>query len=219
VLLSRRRPAAGASLLVASVAVCAVTRYSTALVVAALTALAAAALWCGVREARHRWTGVLAGLAALGGGVTAVVMSALALPSATTTLQDTFTNHFAQPLVPDPWHQLAELDGRFWAHWIGAQATLPTFLVPTVLAGWALYRYGRGLGWFALAAALTGAAQVAAHPLVQEADRLGVLMWVPVVLGLPLYVARAGRRAQQPETAGTAGTDAPAVPGPDVAAG
>jgi hypothetical protein len=215
VLLSRRRPVAGASLLVASVAVCAVTRYSTALVLAAFTAVAAAAVWLGVQEARHRWTGVLAGLAVFGGAVTATVMSALALPSATTTLQDTFTLHFAQPLVPDPWHQLAELDGRFWAHWIGVQATLPTFLVPTLLAAWALYRYGRGLGWFALAAALTGAVQVAAHPLAQEAERLGVLMWVPVVLGLPLYVARTGRRAEQPSPAGT-GT--PAGHAPDVTA-
>ncbi|UWE08460.1 hypothetical protein [Actinacidiphila bryophytorum] len=215
VLLSRRRPAAGAPLLLASLAVCAVTRYSTALVLAVLTALAAAALWGGVREARHRWTGVLAALAALGAGVTAVVMSAMALPSSTTTLQDTFTVHFSQPLVPDPWHRLAELDGHFWAHWIGGQATLPTLLVPTLLAAWALCRYGRGLGWFALAAALTGAVQVAAHPLAQEADRLGVLMWLPAVLGLPLYVARAGRRTAQPgekaEAAERAGTEVPAL--------
>jgi hypothetical protein len=122
-----------------------------------------------------------------------MLMSALALPSATTTLQDTFTKHFTRPDVPDPWQRLANLDARYWAHWIGAQASLPTFLVPTVVAAWALYRYRPDLGWFALATALTGTLQVAAHPLAQEADRLGVLMWVPAILGLPLLVARAQR--------------------------
>ena len=42
----------------------------------------------------------------------------------------------------------------------------------------------------ARAPALTGVCQVTAHPLVQEADRLEVLMWMPVVLGLPLIVDR-----------------------------
>jgi hypothetical protein len=204
VLLTRRRPVAGASLLAVSLAVCAVTRYSLALLLAALTAAAATAVWCCVRERRHRWTAVLAGLSAIAAAVTAASMSALSLPSATTTLQDTFTKHFAYPEVPDPWQRLVDLDGRYWAHWIGAQASLPTFLVPTLLAVWALYRYRPDLGWFALATALTGVLQVAAHPLAQEADRLGILMWMPVVLGLPLLVARA-------QGDGTVAPAAPAV--------
>ncbi len=193
VLLVRRRPVAGTPLLAVSLAVCAVTRYSSALPLAALTAAAAAAVWCFVPERRHRWTALLAGLSGATAGLTAVLMRVLALPSATTTLQDTFTHHFARPEVPDPWQRLADLDARYWAHWIGAQASLPIFLVPTLVAAWALYRHRPDLGWFALATALTGALQVTAHPLVQEADRLGVLMWMPAVLGLPLLVARAQR--------------------------
>jgi hypothetical protein len=193
VLLTRRRPVAGAPLLVVSLVVCAATRYSLALPLAGLTAAAAVAVWCGVRERRHRWTALAAGLSMVAAAVTAVLMSALSLPSATTTLQDTFTKHFAYPEVADPWQRLAELDGRYWAHWIGAQASLPTYLVPTLVAVWALYRHRPELGWFALAAGLTGVLQVAAHPLAQEADRLGALMWMPVVLGLPLLLARARR--------------------------
>jgi hypothetical protein len=193
VLLIRRRPVAGTPLLAVSLAVCAVTRYSSALVLAALTAAAAVAVWCGMRERRHRWTALLAGLSAIAASLTAMLISALALPSATTTLQDTFTKHFADPDVPDPWQRLADLDARYWAHWIGAQACLPIFLVPTLVGAWALYRYRPDLGWFALATALAGSLQVAAHPLLQEADRLGVLMWMPAVLGLPLLVARAHR--------------------------
>lgn len=193
VLLIRRRPVAGTPLLAVSLGVCAVTRYSSALLLAALTAAAAVAVWCGMRERRHRWTALLAGLSAIAASLTAMLISALALPSATTTLQDTFTQHFARPDVPYPWQRLADLDARYWAHWIGAEASLPIFLVPTLVAAWALYRYRPDLGWFALATALTGALQVAAHPLLQEADRLGVLMWMPAVLGLPLLVARAQR--------------------------
>jgi hypothetical protein len=193
VLLTRRRPVAGTPLLAVSLAICAVTRYSMALVLAALTAAAAVAVWCGMRERRHRWTTLLAGLSAIAASVTAMLMSALALPSATTTLQDTFTKHFTRPDVTDPWQRLAHLDARYWAHWIGAQSFLPTFVVPTLVAAWALYRYRPDLGWFALATALTGTLQVAGHPLVQEADRLGVLMWMPAVLGLPLLMARAQR--------------------------
>jgi hypothetical protein len=194
VLLARRRPVAGTPLLTVSLTACALTRYSLALPLAAVTAAAAVAVWCGVKEHRHRWTALLAALSAIAAAVTAVLMSALALPSATTTLQDTFTKHFRLPEVPDPWQRLADLDMRYWAHWIGAQAALPTFLVPTLVAAWALYRYRPELGWFALATALTGALQVAAHPLVQEADRLGVLMWLPAILGLPLLVARVQQR-------------------------
>jgi hypothetical protein len=208
VLLTRpRQPrlVTGAVLAAVSFAVCALTRYSTALVLAALIAAAAGAACWSSRELRHRGTALLGGVSVLAAAVTAAVMSALALPSATTTLQDTFTVHFSRPDVADPWGRLADLDGRYWAHWIGQQAALPVFLVPTAVAGWALYRYGRGLGWFALAAAIAGGVQVAAHPLVQEADRLGVLMWVPAVLGLPLLVAAAQRRTG----AGAPGRSAP----------
>lgn len=192
----RRRPrfVTGSVLTTGCFAVCALTRYSTALVLAAATAAAAGAVWWGSRELRHRGTALLGGLSLLVAAVTAAVMSALALPSVTTTLQDTFTTHFSRPDVPDPWTRLAALDGRYWAHWIGQEASLPVFLVPTIVAAWALYRYGQGLGWFALAAAVAGGVQVAGHPLVQEADRLGVLMWVPAVLGLPLLVEAAQHR-------------------------
>ena len=77
-----------------------------------------------------------------------------------------------------------------WRDWAAEQAATPYFLLLTALAAWALIRYGDGLGWPALAAGFTGVCLITAHPLVQEADRLGVLMWMPVVLGLPLIVDR-----------------------------
>jgi hypothetical protein len=68
-----------------------------------------------------------------------------------------------------------------------------------MVAALLLCRRGRELGLFALAAAVTGGLQVAAHPLVQEADRLGVLMWMPAVLGLPLLIVKVRRNGDSGE--------------------
>lgn len=167
-----------------------VTRYSSALVLAVV--LGAAATWalCLRPPWRHRGTVVLAVSSALAAAGVLAAMRFLGLASSQATLQDTFTHHFDAPEIADPWSALLGLAVRFARDWIAQQAGLPYFLVLTGLATWALARHGRGLGLLAVATAFTGASAVLAHPLVQEADRLGVLMWTPVVLGLPLLVDR-----------------------------
>ncbi|MFJ6831791.1 hypothetical protein [Streptomyces sp. NPDC091209] len=190
VLLGRRSMVKGTALVALGYVAGGVTRYSSVLVLA--TALGAAATWalCRHRASRHRGTAVLlVSSAAAAAGVVAA-MRMLGLASSQVTLQDTFTHHFDTPEIADPWSALLDLAARFGRDWSAQQAGLPYFLVLTALAAWALVRYGNGLGPLALATALTGACVVAAHPLVQEADRLGVLMWTPVILGLPLLVDR-----------------------------
>ncbi|WP_330349814.1 hypothetical protein [Streptomyces sp. NBC_00582] len=201
VLLRRRALPTAAAVTTLAYGVGAVTRYSSALVLAAFVAAAATGALCWSRALRHRGTAVLAAVSAVAAAAVAVVMKALALPSSQVTLQDTFTHHFRLPEVADPWSELLGLAGRFWEDWAAQQAGLPYFLVLTALAVWALARYGEGLGPLAAATALSGAFVVSDHPLVQEADRLGVLMWMPVVLGLPLVVDRhwAWHPARQPE--------------------
>ncbi|WP_460065579.1 hypothetical protein [Streptomyces sp. YKOK-I1] len=189
-LLRRRALPVAAAVTVLGYGVGAVTRYSSVLALAGLVAAAAAGALCWSRPLRHRGTAVLAGVSAVAAASVAVAMKALALPSTEVTLQDTFTHHFRLPEVADPWGDLFGLSVRFWRDWVAQQAGLPYFLVLTALAVWALARYGEGLGLLAAATALSGAFAVAGHPLVQEADRLGVLMWMPVVLGLPLVVDR-----------------------------
>ncbi|MFG2627637.1 hypothetical protein [Streptomyces sp. NPDC048473] len=183
VLMARDRRGAGAALFIGSLAVCAVTRYSTALVLAALIAVAMLASWL-LRRSRADLlpAGVATGCAA----AVALAMKLLGLPSSEVTLQDTFTRHFRAPEVPDPWARLVDLDLKYWSHWIGEQASMPFFLAATVISLWVLLRRGGVLGPLACAVTLTGAAQIAAHPLVQEADRLGVLMWIPMTLGIAL---------------------------------
>ncbi|MFF4654774.1 hypothetical protein [Streptomyces sp. NPDC001381] len=201
VLLRRRSLPTAAAVTALAYGAGAVTRYSSVLVLAAFVAAAATGALCLSPRLRHRGTAVLAGVSAAAAASVAVAMKALALPSSQVTLQDTFTHHFRLPEVSDPWGDLLGLAGRFWRDWAAQQAGLPYFLALTALAVWALSRYGGGLGWLAGAAALSGAFVVTDHPLVQEADRLGVLMWTPVILGLPLAVDRhwAWHPARKPE--------------------
>ncbi|MFB7217063.1 hypothetical protein [Streptomyces sp. NPDC056227] len=183
VLMARGRRLSGAALFTGALAVCAVTRYSTALLLAALIAAAALASWL-FRRSRHDL--LLAGAATGCAAAVALAMKLLALPSSEVTLQDTFTRHFRSPEIPDPWARLTDLNLEYWGHWFAEQAAMPFFLVAAVVSLWVLIRRGGVLGPLACAVTLTGAAQVAAHPLVQEAGRLGVLMWVPVTLGIAL---------------------------------
>ncbi|MBO7935682.1 hypothetical protein [Streptomyces antibioticus] len=175
-------------------AVAAVTRYSSALVFAAFMAAAVTGTLCFSRRRRHRGAAVLAGLSALTAVLVGVAMRVLSLPSSQTTLQDTFTRHFTAPAVPDPWSRLFGLAARFWQDWFAQQAAMPYFLALTAVAAWTLTRHGDGLGPLATATALTGAFVLTNHPLPQEADRLGVLMWMPVILGVPVLVERHGAR-------------------------
>ncbi|MGW2635502.1 hypothetical protein [Streptomyces sp. NPDC001348] len=190
-LLVRGRHPVGAALGTAlAYAMAAVTRYSSVLVLAALVASVVTGTLCLSRRSRHRGTVTLAALSTVAAAAVAVAMRTLRLPSSQVTLQDTFTHHFSSPEIADPWRALFSLAGRFWRDWLAQQAAAPGFLLLTAAAVWALAVCGDGLGGLALATALTGVCQVTAHPLVQEADRLGVLMWMPVVLGLPLIVDR-----------------------------
>ncbi|MEV7236525.1 hypothetical protein AB0N06_21810 [Streptomyces sp. NPDC051020] len=183
VLMARGRRLSGVLLFTGALAACAVTRYSTALLLAALIAAAALTSWL-LRRSRHDL--LLAGAATGCAVVVQLAMNLLGLPSSEVTLQDTFTRHFRSPDVPDPWARLTDLNLQYWSHWFAEQAAMPFFLVALVVSLWVLIRRGGVLGPLACAVALTGVAQVAAHPLVQEADRLGVLMWVPVTLGISL---------------------------------
>ncbi|WP_418956642.1 hypothetical protein [Streptomyces tritici] len=186
-----RRMTAGAAMLAGSLVLGTAVKYSTFLVIAAAL-VAVVALVCLLRlpGVRHLGTAVLAGisLACLAG--IAALSVRYDLPGSTETLQDTFTGHFAQSDVADPWPLLGELNANFWTVWIQEQARSPWLLLAVGLGAVAVFRHRRALGWLTLAVASTGVAAAVAHPVASEVERLMLSVWLLAVVGLPLLLQR-----------------------------
>lgn len=207
VLVARGRARAGFATLGLSWCALGVTRFSSLLLIAAALAVACAvvAIWPG----RQRRGALLAaaGVCLAAAVATALAMPIFGLPGASVTLQDTFTDHFRQPLVADPWLRLLELNVHFWPRWLITPSASWAVVACALAGAVVLALRRRDLMWIALALLGAGAAQIAAHPLPQEASRLGVLMWIPAVFGLAVLVNDAGaalvRRARTAPVART----------------
>lgn len=195
--LRRGRSRAGLMTIAASWIVLGVVRYSTLLLagVAIAAACAAIALWVDRDDrARRRAMVAAAGLSVAASIATLLAMPILGLPGSSVTLQDTFTNHFAEPLVPNPWYRLAALNYHFWLDWLGTPSASLAVLVCALAGIVALFRWRRDLAWIALALFGLGVAHIAAHPLPSEAERLGLLMWIPPIFGVAVALHAATRR-------------------------
>lgn len=174
-----------------------ITRYSTLLLAAAGVAAACVAIAIWVDRAdrgRRRAMFAAAGFSAAAAIVTALAMPIFGLPGSSVTLQDTFTRHFADPLVPDPWYRLAEMNYHFWPEWISTPSVSWLVVLSALAGSVALFRWRRDLAWVAVALFGVGVAHIAAHPLPGEAERLGLLMWIPVVFGLAVALHALTRR-------------------------
>ncbi len=194
VLALRGRARAGIAVMAASWLALGFVRFSSLLLISAAMAAACVALGLWAARARRRAMFTLAGVCAGATALTMLAMPVLGLPGAAVTLQDTFTNHFADPLVPDPWWRLAAANVHFWPAWLATPSASWAVLACALIGAAALVRWRRDLLWPALALFAAGAAQVAAHPLPQEAERLGLLMWIPATFGLAVLVHVATRR-------------------------
>ncbi|GAB4049847.1 hypothetical protein [Catellatospora paridis] len=166
---------------------------------------------------RDGWDAGLLLFTAAAGTATAVwlaLSAALHIPGASETLQDKFTMHFTQPDVPDPWTRLAQLNREFWParlnEWWsgGAPSAASTVLAALVIGYAALFRAlpaRMALVW--AAAGATGLLILIAHPIAPEVDRLVLIIWLPVAVGVAMLMS--GRR---PETALDPTPEAPAGP-------
>jgi hypothetical protein len=110
------------------------------------------------------------------------------------SLQDSFTDHFYQPDVPDPWSRLLEVNSRYWPHWLTFTPMNVTLLAGCVVGGWAMWRRDRFVAVLVLACGALAFALTAAHPEVSQGDRLYVLAWLGPVVGLPMAVQRPATR-------------------------
>ena len=191
VIIARGRTRAGLVTMAAAWLALGITRFSSLLLIAAAVAAACTVLALFVCRDRRGPLLAAAGISAAATALTLLAMPVLGLPGAAVTLQDTFTHHFADPLVADPWHRLLDMNAGFWPTWLSTPSASWPVLAGTLVGAGALAIRRRDLLWPALALFGAGVAQVAAHPLPQEADRLGLLMWIPATVGVAVIAQAA----------------------------
>lgn len=189
VLLSIGRRGSGIATLLAGLVVTGLVKYSTALPLAAALVLVALVGWW-LRAGDRRGLLLLGAIGAVAAGVVELVSTRLGLPGMSESLQDSFTDHFHQPDVPDPWPRLVEVNSRYWLHWLTFTPMNVTLLAGSVVGGWAMWRRDRFVALLVLACGALGFALTAVHPEVFQGDRLYVLAWLVPVAGLPMAVQR-----------------------------
>ncbi|QNP72380.1 hypothetical protein IAG44_25135 [Streptomyces roseirectus] len=181
------RVRAGACLIAAALAALFTVKHSQALFLGLCLGGAAAVSWC-LRRGRG-----LAAIAAVGlCGVVGTLLLArlLRFPSASESVQDLLTGHFAQPDRERPWSELVRLEARFWVEWGRRQLWEPLLLV-SVVAGVVGVLRRRAFGVCAVATGCTGVLTQAGHPDIGIwGGRLIVLVWVVPVVGVPLLLER-----------------------------
>jgi hypothetical protein len=189
VLLVAGRLRSGTLMLVLGLAWTASVKYSTALPLAgALVIAALAAWWLGTPD--RRGLALLGGISAAATAGILAVSHRLGLPGTTDSLQDTFTDHYAHPDVPDVWARLLDANIGYWTRWPILVPSNLLLAAGVLLGGWALWRWQRAAALVVLATAAVGVALTIAHPEVNALDRLYVLTWLAPVVGLPVAVQR-----------------------------
>lgn len=185
VLLLRHRYRLGAALFIASIGAGCFIRYSSFILITGAVLVAAVA---GLRtDPRHRRPLlVIVALSAVGLVGLVATPHALHWSGASDSLQDTFTHHFTRPDVTDPWQRLAGLNLRYWSQWTQEQVRNPWPVAAVAIGSVTLVRRYRTFGLIAVAVALTGFLNQAAHPVANQSDRLLVEISVAAALGLPL---------------------------------
>lgn len=154
-------------------------------------------------RARRRTLAVVSGTATAAASGLVAVSTALGWPGLATTLQDTFTDHFRNPLVRHPWHRLWAADWDL----IRRLGMYGWSLTGVVLLAASLYVLVRARGaaspaWIALM--LVGPVVVAVHPVTSEIPRLMAPVWLvaaagigvlaPMTIDAPRWAARAIRQ-------------------------
>lgn len=199
--LQGHRARAGLALVGAALLALFTVKHSQALFLGLCLAGAGAAV-----AVRRRWRGLPPGrgVVALAGtgcaGVLGTVLLARLLhyPSASESVQDLLTDHFARPDRERPWAEFLQLQGNFWTEWLRRRLWEPVF-VSFLAAGVPGALRRPAFGAFLVAAACTGFLNQAAHPDINIwGDRLITLAWLLPVLGVPLLLEPVVRRAVVP---------------------
>jgi hypothetical protein len=185
------RVRAGVALVAGSLAALFAVKHSQALFLGVCLA-GAGALIAVTRRRRGLSPGrapVLIATVGLGGALgTTLLARLLHYPSASESVQDLLTGHFARPDRERPWPEFLHLQLNFWVEWLRRQLWEPLFLAFLAAGAWGAVRRG-AFGAFLLAASFTGILTQAGHPDINIwGGRLIVLAWLLPVLGLPLLL-------------------------------
>jgi hypothetical protein len=191
--LIQQRHRLGSAVLTAGLVAGFLIRYSSQEMVALFLALGALVClkWVSgekTNSARHKGTVLLASISGGAFVVSEIVSTALGWPGVSESLQDTFTRHFIRPDVSDPVGRLVNLNLRFWGYYPVSEPTALLVGVALIAVAVLLVRRDPAYGVLVIAVSATGIGTVAAHPLVSQADRLMVPVWLLLVLGLPRLV-------------------------------
>ena len=189
VLLARGRFAWGTVLLVLGLGSMTVIKYSTGLPLAGLLLLAAIVCWWH-READRRGLAILGGISLLTVAVVLYVSQELGLPGFSDTAQDLFTNHFDKPDVPNVLGRMIGANGSYWAQFFTIDSNNALLLAGLVVGLTALFRHHRVAATLVLANSLLGFALAVAHPDAMAGNRLYLLAWLGVVIGVPVFAHR-----------------------------
>ncbi|HEX3785241.1 MAG TPA: hypothetical protein VHX38_36760 [Pseudonocardiaceae bacterium] len=186
-LLIKGRPRAGTVLLVAGLAWTTLVKYSTGLPLAALLVVVALLAWWLVKP-RPRGLLAFGGISALAAVAILVVSQVLNLPGFNDTAEDSFTNHYASPDVPNVVYRLLAANLHYWEIWLALEPFNIMLLVGGLVGLWALWRWHRFTMLLTLAATALGFLQAAVRPDAPSLDRLYILGWMAFVVGIPVAI-------------------------------
>jgi hypothetical protein len=190
VLLARSRFIAGTILLVAGLGIMSWFKYSTGMPLAGLVLVAAIALWWR-GGADRRGLAILGGVSGLTVALLLYLSNAMHLPGFNETAQDLFTDHFNNPDVSNIPQRMISANGSYWAHFLNIDNNNALMLFGLVVGLVALFRHHRVTAMLVLATVLTGFALAAAHPDPTAGNRLYLLVWLGVIIGVPVFAHRA----------------------------
>lgn len=124
--------------------------------------------------------------------VLSAVASALGAPGFTTSLDDTFSEHFSRPVPRHPWHRLTTVDVGLLRR-LGIFAWPWTELLLVALAVVVLVAFAGRLAAPVLAFVVVGVVVTLAHPVTSELARLMAPVWLAVAVGIALVATRCGQ--------------------------
>jgi hypothetical protein len=169
-------------------------KYSSTLLLS-VSFLAVCLCMLAVRQYRQRRQVRLAATAAAGSvGLSLAVNAVFGLPGLNHSLQDMFTDHFRLPPVEDPFARLLQLEFDYAGKFLLALPTNSVYLAIFIAAviGYVFAYRSRAIGpeaWAPAALSIYGVLSVIAHPVYEQAERLGSSLWVGVAIGLALLIA------------------------------